>query len=91
MNLTKRKKVKLILIMALFTLMVLACYSTVSYAASGTSTGQDNNGSILDPFSLNIMIMTSTDNGSGAVEVRPPVRISVRPSVRSYFRPPLTY
>ena len=90
MNLTKRKKVKLILIMAIFTLMVLACYSTVSYAASGTSTGQDNNGSILDPFSLN-MIMTSTDNGSGAAEVRPPVRISVRPPVRSYFRPPLTY
>ena len=82
----EKKRFRIIFAAVVLTLVVLACYSTASYAASGTNSLQNSSGSILDPFNLNT-ILTSTDDSTTAV--RPPVRITVRPVMRSYYRPPM--
>lgn len=85
----KKNKKYLYVILILSVLVVIAGYSSVVYAASGTgSTTQiQNDRGIFDPFSLSIVLLTSED---GTVS-RPPIRITTRPPLRSYFRPPFVF
>jgi hypothetical protein len=65
--------------------------SKVVYAQSNDML-QDDRG-IFDPFTLNTIVISVTEVNSDAVVqsvvTRPPIRIPVRPALRSYFRPPL--
>ena len=89
MNMVKgTKRLKIIVMLFVLMFLVLACYTSVTYAASESNAQQRGNEGILDPFSLNV-IMGSTGNGSSDLVSRPPIRISTRPVVRSYFRPPV--
>lgn len=89
-------KFKLTIILLILALTALAGYGTVAYAASGTNLNarlQDDRG-IFDPFTYGT-IFVMAENGSNAsavissVVLRPPIRITKRPVLRSYFRPPL--
>jgi hypothetical protein len=89
MNVVKgKKRLRIIFVTAVLALLVLACYSQVTYAAPATNSQAAR--SLLDPFSLNTIILTSAGtNGSSVLIARPQVRISTRPVVRSCFRPPI--
>ena len=87
---TNRKKNKriMLVVIGLLTLIFVTGYSSVIYAASGTnSKAQINDRGILDPFSLSTIVLTSDDETVS----RPPIRITTRPVLRSYFRPPLVF
>lgn len=89
MNTVKeRKRLKIIFVTVILTLVVLACYSTSVCSAQAVNSQQT--GSLMDPFSLNMIVLTATESdGSSSVVTRPTVRIAYRPVVRSYFRPPV--
>ena len=75
-----------------FLLIVLAGVSTVASAQSNSNQLQDERG-IFDPFTLNtVKAVTAESSGDAvvsSVSLRPPIRIPVRPALRSFFRPPL--
>ena len=79
-----------ILLMA-FALIFLAGVSTVAYAQSNSTQLEDGRG-IFNPFTLNTIIVVRESNANVVIAgegERPPIRIPVRPALRSYFRPPL--
>ena len=79
-----------ILLMGL-ALTILAGVSTVAYAQSNSTQLQDERG-IFDPFTLNTIIAVRESNANVIIageDERLPIRIPVRPALRSYFRPPL--
>jgi hypothetical protein len=88
-NRWKKKKV-LYIIIILITFTVIAGYGSIVYAAPDNSLNVQarNEISLLDPFLLNTIVLTTQD-GSNEVVSRPAVRITYRPPYRSYFRPPL--
>ncbi len=64
--------------------------SKVVYAQSDDML-QDERG-IFDPFTLNTIVISVTEadlDAAPSVATRPPIRIPIRPALRSYFRPPL--
>ena len=86
---------KLIILIVALAIAVMAGFGTAAYAASGSSTDiqlQDDRG-VFDPFTLNTILISVTESGSNAavssIVTRPPIRIPIRPALRSYFRPPL--
>lgn len=86
---------KLIVLIMTIAIAAMAGFSTVVYAASNSGAGtqlQDDRG-IFDPFTLSTIYISVAESDSGAVVesvvLRPPIRIPVRPALRSYFRPPL--
>ena len=86
---------KLIILIVALAIAVMAGFGTAAYAASDSSTDiqlQDDRG-VFDPFTLNTVFISVTAGGSNAavssVVTRPPIRIPIRPALRSYFRPPL--
>ena len=85
----KKNKKFVFVILMLLAVIVIAGYNGMVYAASaGASRIQaSNERGIVDPFSLNFVFITSEDEPV----VRPPIRITERPEMRSYFRPPLVY
>ncbi|MBN1182663.1 MAG: hypothetical protein JXB49_10275 [Bacteroidales bacterium] len=87
-NVKKNKKILLAILM-FFAFIAVAGYTGAVYAASSNgSTGQDQNAGreILDPFSLNFVFLSTQDECE-----RPPIRITTRPELRSYYRPPLVF
>ena len=82
-----KKKLKLFFLI-LLSLLIVAGYSRVVYAASG---GQSNeqieaeSNILMDPFTLTIIVLEESENNDS----RPPIRRTSRPVLRSYFRPPL--
>ena len=84
-------RLKLGIVIVALTLAVIAGFGTVAYAASGDSTQLDDENGVFNPFTLNV-IEVSSNSGSTAVVssvARPAIRIPVRPVLRSCFRPPL--
>lgn len=88
----KRIYYKPAILLIVFALTILAGVSTVTtYAQSNSTQLQDERG-IFDPFTLNTIIVVRESNSNVVIageDERPPIRIPVRPSLRSYFRPPL--
>ncbi len=91
----RKSNLKLIVLIVALAIAVMAGFGTAAYAASGSNPGiqlQDDRG-IFDPFTLNTILISVTGSGSDAVVssvvTRPPIRIPIRPALRSYFRPPL--
>ncbi len=85
------KYCKLAILLIALALTALMGVSKVAYAQSNNAL-QDERG-IFDPFTLNTIIISVTETSPDAVVssvvTRPPIRIPVRPALRSYFRPPL--
>ncbi len=82
---------KLGIVMVVLALAVMAGFGTVAYAASGNSAQLEDENGVFNPFTLNV-IEVSSDSGSTAVVssvARPAIRIPVRPVLRSFFKPPL--
>ena len=82
-----KKKLKMIFLL-LLSLLIVAGYSRVVYAASGSESSdqiEEERNTLLDPFSLTIILLEESDE----IDSRSPIRISSRPELRSYFRPPL--
>jgi len=86
---------KLVIFVVALAVAVMAGFGTAAYAASDSSTDiqlQDDRG-VFDPFTLNTVFISVTASGSNAavssIVTRPPIRIPIRPALRSYFRPPL--
>lgn len=94
-RMSQMNKFKFKILIITLTVAVIAGFGTITYAASG-NTGtllQDERG-LFDPFTLDtIMVSVSTEGTSDAavasVVTRPPIRIPIRPVLRSFFRPPL--
>ena len=87
----KRNYCKPAILLAVFTLSILAGVSTVAYAQSNDTQLQDERG-IFNPFTLNTIIVVRESNSNVVIageNERPEIRIPVRPSLRSFFRPPL--
>jgi hypothetical protein len=84
------KYCKLAIVLIALALATLIGVSKVAYAQSNI-TIEDERG-IFDPFTLNTILISVTDSSPNTVVsrvTRPPMRIPVRPCLRSYFRPPL--
>jgi len=86
----KRNSKKLIFILGLSILIFITGYSRITLAAGNSSYTQssDSEQRLLDPFTLNTFFVIT---GSETAVSRPPIRITVRPTVRSYFRPELVF
>ena len=82
---------KLGIVVVVLALSVMAGFGTLAYAASGNTAQLEDEMGVFNPFTLNV-IQVSSDSGSTAVVssvARPPIRIPVRPVLRSFFKPPL--
>lgn len=87
----EKVRFKIGVVVVVLALVVIAGFGTAAYAASGSAAQLDDDKGIFNPFTLNV-IQTSSDNGSTATVAsvaRPPIRIPVRPVLRSFFRPPM--
>src|SRR4030042_852263 len=86
----KRNYCKPAILLIVLALTILAGVSTVAYAQSNNTQLQDERG-IFNPFTLNFILVTQSNPNPVILseDVRPPIRIPVRPALRSYFRPPL--
>jgi hypothetical protein len=84
------KYCKLAIVLTALALVALIGVSKVAYAQSD-STLQDESG-IFNPFTLNTILISVTESSPNTVVsriTRPPMRIPVRPALRSCYRPPL--
>lgn len=81
------KYCKLAIVLIALALTALIGISKVAYAQSN-NTVEDERG-IFDPFTLNTIMISVTESNPNSKITRPPMRIPVRPCLRSYFRPPL--
>lgn len=84
-------KLKMLIVVLAFA--VITVFGTVVYAASGdTSIQLQDDRGIFDPFALNTIMVSSVSSSDAVVASvvsRPPIRIPIRPVLRSFFRPPL--
>lgn len=85
---------RLIILIVALAIAVMAGFGTAAYAA-GSDAGmllQDDRG-IFDPFTMSTVFISVSESDADAsvssIVTRPPIRIPVRPALRSYFRPPL--
>jgi flagellar basal body-associated protein FliL len=90
-----KKKILKFTILISLVLIVTGGLSGIVFAASGTANSSQSQSSdkaelqMFDPFTLNIILTTGDDSG-GSIS-RPSIRITTRPLMRSYFRPPLVF
>lgn len=84
-------RLKLGIVVVVLVLAVVAGFGTFAYAASGNTSQVEDEKGVFNPFTLSVMQVSSGSGSTVVVEsvARPPIRIPVRPVLRSFFRPPL--
>jgi hypothetical protein len=79
------------IVVVVLVLAVMAGLGTAAYAASGNTAQLEDEIGVFNPFTLNVIEVSSDSGSTAAVSsvARPAIRIPVRPVLRSFFRPPL--